>query len=159
MSRYDDEEIQTWIRRLTAGGRQQLEAVNEISRVAVLSRPTRFGTVQEAENQIITDYEVYAERPVDSDLRLDSIRNHEQQLGPKVSSVASIIGSDGFAKDRSGELAAKAESVCRNEDVVWIAKNAAIPATHTEEWGAPHFLFGTEWSPTAKINCRRNHCL
>jgi IS5 family transposase len=37
--------------------------------------------LQEAENQIIIDYEVYARRPLDSDLLLPAIETHQALLG------------------------------------------------------------------------------
>jgi IS5 family transposase len=36
---------------------------------------------QEAEQQIVTHYEVYDKRPSDSDLLLPSLEVHEQQFG------------------------------------------------------------------------------
>ena len=47
------------------------EPQTEIIRKGKASKPTEFGKlvkVQEAENQIVTGYEVYDERPVDSSL-------------------------------------------------------------------------------------------
>src|SRR3974377_884747 len=47
------------------------EPSTEVIRKGKPGKPNEFGKmvkVQEAENQIITDYEVYARRPVDSDL-------------------------------------------------------------------------------------------
>ena len=37
--------------------------------------------LQEAENQIITNYEVYAQRPYDSDLLIAAIETHQALLG------------------------------------------------------------------------------
>jgi IS5 family transposase len=53
------------------------EPSTEIIRKGKASKPTEFGKMvklQEAENQIITDYEVYAQRPYDSDLLIPAIR-------------------------------------------------------------------------------------
>src|SRR6266403_1693094 len=48
------------------------------------AKPTEFGKmikIQEAESQIIIDYEVYDERPNDCDLLLPALSIHEQMLG------------------------------------------------------------------------------
>ena len=57
--------------------------------------------IQEAENQIIIDYEVYEQRPSDSDLLIPAIEAHEQKLGRVPHLVA---GGAGFysAKQRKG---------------------------------------------------------
>jgi IS5 family transposase len=60
------------------------EPTTEIIRKGKASKPTEFGKlvkIQEAENQIITDYAVYSKRPSDSDLLVGSIDAHEQRLG------------------------------------------------------------------------------
>ncbi|MGA7925789.1 MAG: hypothetical protein WCA20_07310 [Candidatus Sulfotelmatobacter sp.] len=61
----------------------------EIIRKGKASKPTEFGKlvkIQEAENQIITHYEGFDQRPSDSHLLVPSIEQHQQQLGctPKV---------------------------------------------------------------------------
>ena len=61
----------------------------EIIRKGKASKPTEFGKlvkIQEAENQVITHYEVFDQRPSDSHLLVPSIAQHQQQLGcaPKV---------------------------------------------------------------------------
>jgi len=60
------------------------EPSTEIIRRGKAARPTEFGKmakIQEAENQIIVDYEVFARKPSDSDLLIPSIREHERRLG------------------------------------------------------------------------------
>ena len=60
------------------------EPTTEIIRKGKASKPTEFGKlvkIQEAENQIITDYAVYAKRPSDSDLLIGAIDAHEHCLG------------------------------------------------------------------------------
>src|SRR5262249_39833190 len=52
------------------------ETTTEVIRKGKASKPTEFGKmvkIQEAENQIITDYEVYEKRPSDSDLVIPGI--------------------------------------------------------------------------------------
>src|SRR5438034_3810375 len=48
------------------------------------SKPTEFGKmvkIQEAENQIITHYQVFAKRPNDADLLVPAVQKHEEQFG------------------------------------------------------------------------------
>jgi IS5 family transposase len=48
--------------------------------------------IQEAENQIITDYEICAERPADCTLLVKSIEAHQQKLGRVPHTVATDAG-------------------------------------------------------------------
>jgi IS5 family transposase len=60
------------------------EAHTEIIRKGKASKPTEFGNlvkIQEAENQIVTHFEVFAQRPPDSTLLLPSVQVHQQRLG------------------------------------------------------------------------------
>ena len=60
------------------------EPTAEIIRKGKASKPTEFGKlvkIQEAENQIITHYAVYRQRPADSSLLLAAVRLHQQRLG------------------------------------------------------------------------------
>jgi IS5 family transposase len=60
------------------------EPHTEIIRKGKAAKPTEFGKmvkIQEAEAQIIIDYEVYDERPYDSNLLLPAVSIHEQMLG------------------------------------------------------------------------------
>jgi transposase, IS5 family len=60
------------------------ETATQIIRKGKSSKPTEFGRlikIQEAENQIITDYEVCDQRPADSTLFIKSIEAHQQKLG------------------------------------------------------------------------------
>ena len=60
------------------------EPQTEVIRKGKASRPNEFGKmvkIQEAENQIITSYCVYRERPSDSDLLVPSVEVHRQRLG------------------------------------------------------------------------------
>ncbi len=60
------------------------EPTTEVIRKGKASKPTEFGKmvkIQEAENQIITEYVVYDTRPNDSDLLIPAIESHQQQLG------------------------------------------------------------------------------
>jgi IS5 family transposase len=60
------------------------EPHSEIIRKGKASKPTEFGKlvqVQEAENQIITHYDVFDQRPSDRDLFLGAVESHERVLG------------------------------------------------------------------------------
>src|SRR5271168_958038 len=60
------------------------EPSTEIIRKGKAGKPTEFGKLvklQEAENQIIIDYEVYARRPNDVDLLIPAIEAHRTALG------------------------------------------------------------------------------
>src|SRR5208282_3888641 len=60
------------------------EPHTEIIRKGKASKPTEFGKmvkIQEAENQIVTHYEVFEERPADSDLLVDAVAKHQELLG------------------------------------------------------------------------------
>lgn len=62
------------------------EPHTEVIRKGKAAKPTEFGKmvkIQEAEAQIVTHYEVYAERPSDCDLLLPAITVHEERLGRK----------------------------------------------------------------------------
>jgi hypothetical protein len=57
------------------------EPHTEIIRKGKASKPTEFGKlveVQEAENQIITDYRVFAERPSDRELLVPAVEEHQR---------------------------------------------------------------------------------
>jgi IS5 family transposase len=60
------------------------EPASEVIRKGKASKPTEFGKmvkIQEAQNQIITDYEVYPQRPSDCDLVILAIEAHEEKCG------------------------------------------------------------------------------
>jgi transposase, IS5 family len=60
------------------------EPDTEIIRKGKAGKPTEFGKmvkIQEAEQQIVTHYEVYDQRPSDCDLLIPSLQVHEQQFG------------------------------------------------------------------------------
>jgi transposase, IS5 family len=88
------------------------EPSTEIIRKGKASKPTEFGKMvklQEAENQIITDYEVYAQRPYDSDLLIPAIDTHQALLGR----VPRLVAADAAFYSARNEAAAKAKGVKR----------------------------------------------
>jgi IS5 family transposase len=71
------------------------EPQTEIIRKGKASKPTEFGKlvlIQEAENQIITRYEVFGERPSDHDLLASSVEAHQEILGRVPRLVAADAG-------------------------------------------------------------------
>lgn len=84
----------------------------EVIRKGKAGKPNEFGKMvklQEAENQIIVDYEVYARRPNDADLLIPAIAIHRARLGR----VPRLVAADaGFYSGRN-EAAAKAMGVKR----------------------------------------------
>jgi len=88
------------------------EPSTEVIRKGKPGKPNEFGKmvkVQEAENQIITDYEVYARRPVDSDLLVASIEVHQSLLGR----TPHLVAADAAFYSARNETAAKAKGVKR----------------------------------------------
>ena len=60
------------------------EPQTEVIRKGKASKPTEFEKmvkIQEAENQIITSYEVYETKPSDSDLLVKAVEEHRERLG------------------------------------------------------------------------------
>jgi IS5 family transposase len=81
------------------------EPHTEIIRKGKASKPTEFGKlvkIQEAENQIVTHFEVFAERPADSTLLLSSIEVHQQRLGRIPRMVAADAGFYSCENERAG---------------------------------------------------------
>lgn len=80
------------------------EPHTEIIRKGKASKPTEFGKmvqVQEAENQIITHYEVFEERPSDRELLLRSVEEHEHVFGRVPRLVAADAGFYSLAQERA----------------------------------------------------------
>jgi transposase, IS5 family len=71
------------------------EPSTEIIRKGKASKPTEFGKmvkIQEAENQIVIDFEVYEKRPSDSDLLIPAIETHQARMGRAPHLVAGDAG-------------------------------------------------------------------
>ena len=69
-------------------------------------KPNEFGKmlkVQEAENQIVTSYDVYEERPDDRAILLDAVKEHERRLGRTLRLVAADAGSSSAPNERDLE--------------------------------------------------------
>src|SRR2546426_979931 len=82
------------------------EPYTEIIRQGKASKPNEFGKlvkIQEAENQIVTHFEVFAERPADSTLLLSSIEVHQQRLGRIPRRVAADAGFYSRENEKAGQ--------------------------------------------------------
>ncbi len=88
------------------------EPSTEIIRKGKPGRPNEFGKMiklQEAENQIIIDYEVYERRPSDADLLITAIERHRAKVGR----VPRLVAGDAGFYSAKNETAAKAMGVKR----------------------------------------------
>lgn len=100
------------------------EPHTEIIRKGKLSKPTEFGKlvqVQEAENQIITEYRVFAERPSDQRLLVPAVEAHQRRFGRWPRLVAADAGF--YSREN--------EKKVQEMGVRWVA----VPnrSTHSEE--------------------------
>jgi IS5 family transposase len=82
------------------------EPQTEVIRKGKAGKPTEFGKlvkIQEAENQIVTHYEVYDERPSDSALLTPSIERHIEQFGRAPQMAAADAGFFSAANEAKAE--------------------------------------------------------
>ena len=97
------------------------EPHTEIIRKGKAGKPTEFGKmvkIQEAEEQIVTHYEVYDQRPSDSDLLIPALDVHQQQFGK----VPRLVTAD------AGFFSARNETIAHERGV----KRVAIPNLGTK---------------------------
>jgi transposase, IS5 family len=88
------------------------EPSTEVIRKGKAGKPTEFGKMvklQEAENQIVIAYEVYDQRPNDSDLLIAAIETHQTKLG----CTPRLVAADAAFYSAKNEAAAKAKGVKR----------------------------------------------
>jgi IS5 family transposase len=88
------------------------EPHTEVIRKGKAAKPTEFGKmvkIQEAERQIVIDYEVYEERPSDSALLMPALEAHERQLGR----MPRLVTADAAFFSNQNEAAAHARGVKR----------------------------------------------
>ena len=116
------------------------EPSTEVIRKGKAAKPTEFGKLvklQEAENQIVIDYEVYAQRPHDSDLLIPAIEMHATMLGR----VPHLLAADaGFYSDKN-EVAAQARGVKR----VCIPNRSTKSADRRRKQKKRWFRSGQRW--------------
>ena len=116
------------------------EPSTEIIRKGKAGKPNEFGKMvklQEAENQIVIDYDVYDQRPSDTELLIPAIETHEAKLGRTPRLVAADAG---FYSARN-EAAAKAKGVKR----VCIPNRSTKSAERKREQKKRWFRNGQKW--------------
>ena len=116
------------------------EPDTEVIRKGKASKPTEFGKmvkIQEAENQIVTHFEVFERRPSDSDLLTPSIEKHKELLDR----VPDLVAAD------AGFFSAANETAARKLGV----KQVAVPSRSTksekrkQEQKKPWFKKAQKW--------------
>jgi len=116
------------------------EPDTEVIRKGKASKPTEFGKmvkIQEAENQIVTHFEVFDRRPSDSDLLTPSIEKHQELLDR----VPDLVAAD------AGFFSAANEAAARKLGV----KQVAVPSRSTksekrkQEQKKPWFKKAQKW--------------
>ena len=88
------------------------EPSTEVIRKGKAGKPTEFGKMvklQEVENQIVIAYEVYTQRPSDSDVLIAAIETHQATLG----CTPRLVAADAGFYSAKNETAAKAMGVKR----------------------------------------------
>jgi transposase, IS5 family len=116
------------------------EPTAEVIRKGKAGKPNEFGKVvkiQEAENQIITHYEVYQRRPVDSDLLLPAVAVHQQRLGR----TPDLVAADAGFYSASNEREAQRRGVKRVSIPNRSSKSASRRAHQKKRW----FRKGQKW--------------
>lgn len=116
------------------------EPSTEIIRKGKAGKPNEFGKMvklQEAENQIITDYEVYARRPNDCDLLMAAIEAHQALLGR----TPRLVAADAAFYSAKNEIAAKAKGVKR----VCIPNRSTKSSERKREQRKRWFRNGQKW--------------
>ena len=116
------------------------EPSTEVIRKGKAGKPNEFGKMiklQEAENQIIVDYEVYARRPNDADLLIPAIAAHQAKLGR----VPRLVATDAGFYSARNEATAKAMGVKR----VCIPNRSSKSPERKREQKKRWFRNGQKW--------------
>jgi IS5 family transposase len=116
------------------------EPSTEVIRKGKAGKPNEFGKmvkVQEAENQIVIDFEVYQQRPNDSDLLIASIQAHEEKLG----CTPHLVAADAGFYSAKNETEAKAKGVKR----VCVPSRSTKSAERKREQKKRWFRNGQKW--------------
>ena len=116
------------------------EPDTEIIRKGKASKPTEFGKlvkIQEAENQIIIAYEVYAQRPNDHDLLVPAVALHQQRL----ERVPELVAGDAGFYSAHGESQALEMGVQRISIPNHSTKSRARRRHQKQRW----FRKGQKW--------------
>jgi len=116
------------------------EPSTEVIRKGKAGKPNEFGKMvklQEAENQIVTDYEVYDRRPNDSDLLIGAVEIHQAMLGR----TPRLVAADAAFYSAKNEAAAKAKGVKR----VCIPNRSSKSPERKREQRKRWFRKGQKW--------------
>jgi len=116
------------------------EPSTEVIRKGKAGKPNEFGKMvklQEAENQIIIDYEVYPQRPHDSELLTAAIETHQSLLGR----VPYLVAADAAFYSTRNETAAKTKGVKR----ICVPNRATKSAERKREQKKRWFRNGQKW--------------
>jgi len=116
------------------------EPSTEVIRKGKASKPTEFGKmvkIQESENQIITDFQVYASRPSDSDLVIPALDSHLRLLGR----APRLMAGDAAFFSAKNEEQAKEMGVKR----VCIPSRSTKSAARKQEQRSRWFKHGQKW--------------
>jgi len=116
------------------------EPATEIIRKGKAGKPTEFGKMvklQEAENQIVTDYEVYDRRPNDADLLIAAVETHQARLGR----IPRLLAADAAFYSAMNEAAAIAKGVKR----VCIPNRSTKSPERRREQKKRWFRAGQKW--------------
>jgi IS5 family transposase len=116
------------------------EPSTEVIRKGKAGKPNEFGKmvkIQEAENQIVIDYEVYEQRPNDSDLLIPSIQAHQEKLG----CTPRLAAADAGFYSAKNEQAAKDKGVKR----VCVPSRSTKSAERKREQKKRWFRNGQKW--------------
>jgi IS5 family transposase len=116
------------------------ETSTEAIRKGKAGKPTEFGKmvkIQEAENQIVIDFEVYEKRPDDRALLVPAIEVHEQQLGQS----PRLLAADAGFHSAKNEAAAQEKGVER----VCIPNRSTKSAERKREQKKRWFRNGQKW--------------
>ena len=116
------------------------EPHTEIIRKGKAGKPNEFGKLiqlQEAENQIITHYEVYEERPADQRLLIPAVETHQRKLGR----APRLVTADAGYYSRANEAAAKELGV----DYVSIPNRGTRSEERRQLEKRPWFKKGQKW--------------
>jgi transposase, IS5 family len=116
------------------------EPSTEVIRKGKAGKPNEFGKMvklQEAENQIVIDYEVYARRPNDSEILVAAIDTHRALLGRS----PHLVAADAAFYSNRNEAAAKAKGVKR----VCIPNRSTKSTERRREQKKRWFRNGQKW--------------
>jgi IS5 family transposase len=116
------------------------EPSTEVIRKGKAGKPNEFGKmvkIQEAENQIVIDFEVYQQRPSDSDLLIPSIQTHEEKLG----CTPHLVAADAGFYSAKNEKEAKEKGVKR----VSVPNRSTKSAERRREQKKRWFRKGQKW--------------